>query len=46
METNVQKQMDNVSRDGNSKIKRKCQGKKNPVAEVKNAFMGHQTGNG
>ena len=24
METNVQKQMDNVSRDGNSKIKRKC----------------------
>ena len=43
METSVQKQMVNVSRDGNSKIKRKCQGKKNPVAEVKNAFMGHQT---
>lgn len=24
METNVQRQVDNVSRDGNSKIKRKC----------------------
>ena len=41
METNVQKQMDNVSREMEILRSKGNARKKNPTAEVKNAFIGH-----